>query len=147
MIISISRLGLCSVVNLATGQLLEHLPHCIHVRTPLPLWVFATSCMKSGLSELIPSPLLITVSLKLNIVYLKRIFNSCFRYRAKSINRLSFCGRLLNFLLHKARDATPELATFKSKTLFQSHFHRLPPYLLFCQHLYCLIKGMSFSRS
>jgi len=27
MIISISRLGLCSSINLAMGQLLEHLPH------------------------------------------------------------------------------------------------------------------------
>jgi len=63
MIISINRLGLCSVVSLATGQLLEHLPHCIQERMPLPLGVFATSCMKSESSELISSPLLTAVYL------------------------------------------------------------------------------------
>jgi len=46
MIISISFLGLCSCTTLATGQLLVHLPHCIHVRTPRPRGVFATSSMK-----------------------------------------------------------------------------------------------------
>jgi len=52
MIISISCLGLCSSTNLAMGQLLEHLPHWIHARTPLPLGVFATSCINLGSSSL-----------------------------------------------------------------------------------------------
>jgi hypothetical protein len=45
-IISINLRGLCSSTTLATGQLLVHLPHCMHARTPRPLGVFATSCMK-----------------------------------------------------------------------------------------------------
>ena len=45
-IISINLRGLCSSTTLATGQLLVHLPHCIQAKTPWPLAVFATSCMK-----------------------------------------------------------------------------------------------------
>ena len=59
MIISISRLGLCSLVSLATGQLLEHLPHWMHRRMPLPRGVFATSPIKPRSSSLKASFLLI----------------------------------------------------------------------------------------
>jgi hypothetical protein len=63
MTISMSRLGLCSLVNLATGQPLEHRPHWMQSRMPLPRGVLATSPIKPRSNSLNAlSPLIYTTS-------------------------------------------------------------------------------------